>query len=303
MIPNLVKLGYQIKCIASSNGISSTYLAKKYNLSYSTTDYKNLIKDNEINTILITTRHDTHAQFAKEVLKVNKNLYVEKPLALNYKELNEVIKVNQTSKSSSLLVGFNRRFSIHARSVKKYMNNNSPINIAATMNAGYIPGHNWVNKSLIGGGRIIGEVCHLIDLCIYLTDSEVSKVCMNSINNESSEGINDGSILLKFKNGSNAAINYFTNGSSLYPKERVEIYDNNKTFIIKNFNMTEAYGVDNFKNIKNLNDKGHEYLFSCYLKSINDGSGNIIPISQIYNCSKTTIAATQSLMEKRWVDV
>ena len=303
VIPNLVKSGYQIKCIASSSGVSSTYLAKKYNLSYSTTDYKNVIEDEEVNTILITTRHDTHAQLAKEVLQINKNLYVEKPLALNYEELNEVIKANQTSKSSSLLVGYNRRFSSHARSIKKYINNNSPINILMTMNAGYISNDNWVSRSQIGGGRIIGEVCHLIDLCIYFTDSEVNRVCMNSINNEKSEGINDGSILLKFKNGSNAAINYFTNGSSLYPKERVEIYDNNKTFIINDFNATEAYGVDGFKNIKNLNDKGHEYLFSSYLKSINDGSGNIIPTSQIYNCSKATIAATQSLMEKKWVDV
>ena len=304
IIPTLIKLGCQIKCIASSTGVSSSYLAKKYDLSYSTTDYKNIIEDEDVNTIMITTRHDTHSKFAKEVLKANKNLFVEKPLALDNQELNNIIDIYNKSKSSSFLVGFNRRFSSHAESIKKYINDNdSPINISITINAGYVPNDNWITQRNIGGGRIIGEACHLIDLCIFFTNSEVDRVCMNSIGSSGTAGINDGSIILRFNNGSNAIINYFTNGSSLYSKERIEVYDNNRTFIIDDFNVTKAYGVKGFKSVKNINDKGHKNQFSLYLSSISNGSKNIISTKHIYNCSRTAIAATKSLMEKSWIKV
>ena len=118
VIPYLISAKASIKCIASSKGLSSTYLAKKYSFSYSTTDYKNILNDEDVNTIVITSRHDSHAKFVLESLSKGKNIFVEKPLALNMKQLEDIIKVYNSKESSTIMVGFNRRFSPHAQEVK-----------------------------------------------------------------------------------------------------------------------------------------------------------------------------------------
>lgn len=304
IVPTLVDLDGKIKCIGSTNGLTSSYLANKYKMSYCTTDTEEIINDIDVDTIIVTTRHDTHAKYALKALEAGKNLFVEKPLALNYDELENIFNKYQKSNSASITVGYNRRFSSHARLIKKNINHdNLPINITITMNAGYVPSENWVNQKNIGGGRIIGEACHMIDLCIFFTNSEVKEVCMNSMDTDKENGVNDGSLLLKFRNGSNATINYFTNGSDTYSKERVEVYDNNNVFIIDNFNITKAYGTNRFKNFKKLNDKGHKRQFSEYLNALKNGLRGVIPANQLYNCSKTAIAATESLIKNKWIKV
>ena len=222
MLPSLSKAGANIKTIASAGGLSGTILAKKFSISQSTTSTKEIFEDADISSVLVTTRHNSHSRFAIEALEKDKHVFVEKPLALNSEELNNVIRAESKS-AGSVIVGFNRRFSPHIKAIKKSVGS-SQMNIIATMNAGFIPSNVWVHDMEVGGGRIVGEACHYKDLCLHLTGSKIEAVCMQGLGNSPQENTDNASILLKFENGSTAVINYFSNGSKSYSKERLEIY-------------------------------------------------------------------------------
>jgi len=177
-----------------------------------------------------------------------------------------------------------------------------PKNITATMNAGYIPPEVWVHDLEVGGGRIIGEAVHYIDLCTYLAGSKVKAVCMNSMGTNPQENTDNASILLKYENGTNAVINYFANGSKAYSKERIEAYNQEKTLVIDNWRTLKGYGVKGFSKQKNKLDKGHKNQFRLLVESIKTGRP-IIPFDEIVNTTKASFAAIQSLKEGRWVEV
>ena len=308
MLPALKDSGAGYKYIASSTGVSGTSLAKKFGFTHSTTDYKKILKDSEVDTVLITTRHSSHARFVIEALQAGKHVFVEKPLALNEEQLKQIIlafnSFSPNTFSPSLTVGFNRRFSPHIIAVKKSLGNQPvPININATMNAGYIPPNVWVHDMATGGGRIIGEACHYIDLCVFLTGSEIISVCLNAMGENPAENTDNASILLKFKNGSNAVVNYFSNGSKAHSKERIEVYSSERTWIIDNFRTTRAYGVKGFRNLKTRIDKGHKVQFQEFIKRIQQGGLPLIPFKEIVNVTKASFAAIQSLKERRWIDI
>ncbi len=308
MLPALKKTGANFKYIASSKGVSGTALANKYGFSHSTTDYSQIINDPEVDTVFITTRHNSHAKFVIEALKAKKNVFVEKPLAINNDQLTDIVNTYQKTingdRNPSLMVGFNRRFSPHSQSIKSALGANpGPVNIVATMNAGFIPPQVWVHDLQIGGGRIIGEACHYIDLCSFFSGSLVKSVCMNSLGGAMKENTDNVSILLKYDNGSNAVINYFSNGSKSYGKERVEVFSRERVFIIDNFRTTKAYGVKGFKNLKTRIDKGHKAQFLKYINNIKEGGQPLIPFNEIINATKASFAAIQSLKESRWMNV
>ncbi len=308
MLPALKKTGANFKYIASSKGVSGTALANKYGFSHSTTDYSQIINDPEVDTVFITTRHNSHARFVIEALKAKKNVFVEKPLAINNDQLTDIVNTYQKTingdNNPSLMVGFNRRFSPHSQSIKSALGANpGPVNIVATMNAGFIPPQVWVHDLQIGGGRIIGEACHYIDLCSFFSGSLVKSVCMNSLGGAMKENTDNVSILLKYDNGSNAVINYFSNGSKSYGKERVEVFSRERVFIIDNFRTTKAYGVKGFKNLKTRIDKGHKAQFLKYINNIKEGGQPLIPFNEIINATKASFAALQSLKESRWINV
>ena len=166
------------------------------------------------------------------------------------------------------------------------------------MNAGFIADDNWVNKENIGGGRIIGEACHLIDLCIFFSNSLVKSICMNTMKNVNNEGVNEGSILMHFSNGSNGIINYFTNGSNVYQKERVEIYSNKRTFVIDDYKNTYSYTDKSKRIIKNVFDKGHKDQFHKYINTIRSGNNSLIDFKEIINSTEASFACAKSLKEK-----
>jgi len=308
MLPALKGTGAEFKYIASSAGLSGTTLGKKFGFTHTTTDYKEILNDSEVDTVFITTRHNSHAKFVIESLRAGKNVFVEKPLAINNDQLEEIIEVYQelirTGQASTLSVGFNRRFSPHTQAIKKALGDNPGVmNIVATMNAGFIPSKVWVHDLQVGGGRIIGEACHYMDLCVYLTGSEIISVCMNSMGVQALENTDNASILLKFKNGSNAVINYFANGAKSYSKERVEVFSHERVLILDNFRTTKAYGVKGFKNLKTRIDKGHRAQFSEYIHRIKEGGEPLIDFDEIVNVTKASLAAVKSLKEKCWINV
>jgi predicted dehydrogenase/threonine dehydrogenase-like Zn-dependent dehydrogenase len=301
MLPVLKKAGVQLKYIASAAGLNGTDLAKKYGAANSTTDYNAILEDKETNTFIISTQHGSHAHFVKEGLAADKHVFVEKPLAIHSQELSEIEELYTKSKGS-VMVGFNRRFSPHSVKVKSFLSD-EPIQVIATMNAGFIPPEVWVHDMENGGGRIIGEACHYVDLISYFTGSEVIEVCMNAMGTSPKTSTDNASIMLKYKNGSTGIINYFSNGSKKYAKERVEVYSLNRTFVIDNFRMTTAFGQKGFTKLKTSIDKGHTAQFTSYLESIEKGSPSLIPFNSLINTTKASFAAIESLQTKAWITV
>ena len=301
MLPVLKKLNANFKIIASQGGISGNSVAKKYNFSSSTTDYKEIFKDSEVDLVMITTRHNKHASMVIEALEANKNVFVEKPLALNESELNEIIATYNKS-STTLTVGFNRRFSPHIIKMKNLLGN-SQMNIIATMNAGFIPANVWVHDIQVGGGRIIGEACHYMDLMIYLTGHKIVSVCMNAMGNNPSENTDNASILLKFENGSTGVINYFSNGSKSYAKERIEVFSQERVLVMDNFITTKGYGFKGFSSLKTRLDKGHKNQFEKLINQLKTGGNALIPFDEIINTTKASFAALESLKENKWITI
>jgi predicted dehydrogenase/threonine dehydrogenase-like Zn-dependent dehydrogenase len=299
ILPTLDKLKVKTKYIASAGGLNGTSLAKKHKISFSTTDYDEILKDDEVDLVMITTRHNQHALMTQKALTSGKHVFVEKPLALNTEELNQIIEAYQ-KQSKTVTVGFNRRFSPHAEKMKTLLGT-APMNVIATMNAGNIPVNSWVHDLKVGGGRIIGEACHFIDLITFLTGSKVVSVCMNAMGENPSENTDNATILLKYANGSTGTINYFSNGNKSYSKERVEVYSQERVLILDNFRHLEGYGFKGFSSMKTSLDKGHKNQFEKLVQTIQNGGSPLIPFEEIVNTTQASFAAIQSLKESRWI--
>jgi predicted dehydrogenase/threonine dehydrogenase-like Zn-dependent dehydrogenase len=302
MLPALKKTGAFFKTITSAGGVTGTALGKKYGFESSSTDYRDVLNDTEIDLVLITTRHNAHARQVVECLQAGKHVFVEKPLALNEDQLHEVIDAYARASNVTMNVGFNRRFSPHSVNLKKSLGN-GPMQIVATMNAGFIPSNSWVHDLDTGGGRIVGEACHFMDLCTYFTGSRIIAVCMNALGRNPNINTDNASILLKYEDGSNAVINYFSNGSKSYAKERIEVYSRERTAIINNFTRSEGFGFKGFKSLKTSLDKGHKAQFAELVARVQKGGDALIPFDELVNTTRASFAALQSLKDNRWVDV
>lgn len=304
MLPALTKSKACIRYIASAQGLSAKILAKKVGAKRATSDYHEILKDDVVDLVMITTRHNLHAPMVLDALYAGKHVFVEKPLCLNQKELGEIVTAYQMAQKNgvTLTVGFNRRFSSFAVKMKELAGKGVK-NIIATMNAGFIPSEVWVHDLKTGGGRIIGEACHFIDLCSFLTDSIVTSVCMNAMGENPEENTDNASILLRYKDGSNAVINYFANGSKSYSKERVGIYTQEKTLVLDNWRELKGYGCKGFTKMKKSMDKGHTTQFSLLNERILRGGEALIPFCSIINTTKASFACIESLKLNKWIEI
>ncbi|MEO6190184.1 MAG: bi-domain-containing oxidoreductase [Saprospiraceae bacterium] len=301
MLPLLYKLNAPIKSIASQTGLTATQLAKKYYIPVVSTDYNSIIEDSSIGSVVITTRHHTHANLVSEALKQNKHVFVEKPLAINRDQLQLCIDAMKET-SGSLTIGFNRRFSPASKLLKAFLEKSSaPIQLIMTMNAGFLPEDHWTQNMEIGGGRIIGEACHFFDLANYLVGSLATRVVSQSLGTTSmhSDNVN---VLIKYANGSTAAVNYFSNGNKDYPKERIEAYQNNVTAVIDNFKKLNFFGTS-AKEWSGNQDKGHKDQYSLWLKFIEEGGPVLIDVESLVNTSQVSFAAVDSLMSGKEIDL
>lgn len=301
LIPSIKDWEGEIKYIASAGGLSATILAKKAKATQATTDYKRILDDDKVGLVIITTRHNLHAQMVLESLKAGKHVFVEKPLCLNNDELKRIIQA-QRDNGKTVSVGFNRRFAPLAEKLKSLIGN-GPSNIIMNMNAGFIPPDAWLHDMKLGGGRIIGEACHFIDLCAYLSDSKITAVCGNYMGADYKENSDNVSILLKLENGSNAVINYFANGSKSYSKERIEVHQQGKTFVIDNWRKLSCYGVKGFSKAKSNHDKGHKNQFSKLFNSFKNAGEELIPFDSIVNTTQASFAAVESLKQQTWIKI
>jgi len=301
IVPLLKELNANIKYIASAKGLSGTTLAKKYKIPFSTSRYQDILEDVDVDAVVITTRHGAHASQVIESLNAGKHVFVEKPLALTLDEI-ETIKSAVEKSGKIVTVGFNRRFSPFSIAAKELLHDNTPIQIIATMNAGFIPDNSWVHDMESGGGRIIGEACHYIDLISFFAGSQVEKVIMNAMGKNTTSNTDNASILLKYKNGSSGVINYFSNGSKSYPKEKIEIYSQQKNILIDNFRSAEFFGYSKSK-MKKTQDKGHKEQFTKWNELLKNGGQSLISFDEIYNTSRAAILAVESLKTGMWMEV
>lgn len=300
LLPALSTSGAALHSIASASGVTGTALAKKYKIGNSTTDYKTILSEPAVDLVMITTRSNSHAGIVVEGLKAEKHVFVEKPLSIDRKGLDDVIAAYNGKKT--LTVGFNRRFSPHMVQVKKIVGD-APMNIIATMNAGAIPPNIWVHDMNVGGGRIIGEACHYMDLIIYLTGSKIKSVCMNALGVNPQSNTDNASILVRCENGSTGVINYFANGSKEYSKERIEVFSQERTLITDNFQVTTGYGTKGFSKLKTSIDKGHANQFKLLVDRVKTGGAPLIPFDEIVNTTIASFAAIESLQNGAWVNV
>jgi len=306
VLPALKPLNAQLKYIVSAGGLTAKTLAKSAGFAYAATNHQEVLADKEVDLVIITTRHNLHASMVIESLQAGKNVFVEKPLCLNEGQLGEIVMVYRQLADSGqppvLTVGFNRRFSPFTQRMKSLLGQ-GVVNIVATMNAGFIPANSWVHDLHVGGGRIIGEACHFIDLCSYLAGSRVVAVCMNAMGTVPPENTDNASILLRYENGSNAVINYFANGSKAYSKERIEVHSQERSLILDNWRTLTGFGFKGFSSRKAKQDKGHADQFRLLLGRLKSGGEALIPFEEIINTTRAGFAAITSLKEGRWVEV
>ncbi len=304
MMPALKKAKANIRYISSSGGVSGTDLAKKYKIQFSTTDNKVLFEDPELDLVLITTRHNSHAHFVCEAIKANKHVFVEKPLAITREQLALITDtIKERGFTKTINVGFNRRFSPHVQKMKQLLGKESQLNIVATMNAGFIPANVWIHDMEVGGGRIIGEACHYLDLMVFLTGSKITSVCSNALGQQPQDSTDNMSILVKFENGSNGVLNYFANGNKSYPKERLEVHSQGRSLVMDNFRVTVGFGFKGFSKLKTTIDKGHQKQFADIVTSLTNGDIQTIPFDEIYNVSEAAFAAIESMKNNTWISI
>lgn len=300
LIPAFKETGAILKSVASLSGVSGTYAGRKYGFQETTTDTSALIADPAINIIVITTRHNSHAGLVCEALKAGKHVFVEKPLCLTLKELDEIHQLYSAAFSLQppafplLMVGFNRRFSPHAQKIKTLLDGiRQPKSFIMTVNAGAIPADHWTQNPEIGGGRIIGEACHFIDLLRYLASSEIASSEVVTMG----RGIGDTvSIQLSFLDGSIGTIHYFANGSKKYPKERLEVFAGGRILQLDNFRKLTGFGWPGFTRM-NLwrQDKGQRKCAAEFIAAIKEGKSSPILLAELLEVSRVTIGLAQAI--------
>ena len=294
LIPAFRKLNVNLKSIASSGGISGAFTGKKFGFQETTTDTDSIFNDNDIDAIVVTTRHNSHADLVIKTLEAGKHVFVEKPLALKLDELENIKLSMRNNQSSILMVGFNRRFSPFILKMKEILKTaNGPISMVMTVNAGFIPQDHWTQDPKIGGGRVVGEVCHFIDLIRYLVNNPISNYKKLSMLSKSSDTL---TISLEFENGSIGTIHYLSNGHKSISKERLEVFFDGKVLQLDNFRKLKGYGIPGFSKMTRFRqDKGQLNCAKLFINVIKNGEVSPIPLNEILEVSKISIELSENI--------
>ena len=296
LIPNVKTFGASLDTVVTSKGITSKNVAEKFGFNYCSVDLKDVLGKADINTVFIATPHSSHAEQVIKSLKAGKNVFVEKPLAVTQEELDEVIRV-KSSKNLPLMVGFNRRFAPVCVSVKKeFESGGEPLVVNIRVNAGFIPKDHWTQIPEIGAGRIIGEMCHFIDLMQYFTGAEPVKVyadCISSTN-EKIKVDDNIAIVVKFSDGSVGNLTYLANGDKSLPKEHIEVFGAGKAAVINDFQDGIIYSGNKSHKVQS-SGKGHREEVKAFLSALNEGNDSPISFRSICLTTATTFKIIDSL--------
>ena len=278
--------------VMTSRPHSARNIADKYGFAICTADASEIFGNTSVNTIFIATRHDSHAQYVIEGLRAGKNVFTEKPLCLKEEELPAIQDAYEKS-GKLLMVGFNRRFAPFITVIKERFSQSTVMAIQYRINAGQMPADHWIHSPETGGGRIVGELCHFIDLCLFITGSPVVAVTARVMKDP--RGLNDTlNVLLGFANGSTAAVSYFSNGNKQVSKERLEIYADGTVAEIDDFAALSIYGKKK-EIITGTQDKGHTNEVKAFLESVRSGTAAPIPVNDIFQSTLVTFKILDSI--------
>jgi predicted dehydrogenase/threonine dehydrogenase-like Zn-dependent dehydrogenase len=291
LLPAIRDAGFRLRAIASGKGTSAAVAAEKFGFESATTDIGSVLADDEVDTVFVLTRHDSHARLALQALAAGRHVFVEKPLALRHEDLDAVATAAAAS-GTLLTVGFNRRHAPLTRELIAVTKRRAgPLTLVVTVNAGAIPREHWTQHPEQGGGRIAGEACHFIDLCRAIVGAPIDSAACTSARHRSGRAIDDiAHITLSFADGSTAAIHYLASGSSAFPKERIEAFADGATYVIDNWLRLRHYGGRGAAGARQLfrvrrQDKGHTAQIAAWLQAVRSGGPAPIPLQEIMEVS------------------
>ena len=304
LLPKLCAVkGVQPEVLCSSGGLSAVHSGGKLGFAVASSDEQDVLENDTVDAVFVITRHDQHAQQVIRGLRGSKHVFVEKPLCLNLAEFSEIESTlaELGEQSGLLMVGFNRRFSPAARAVRNAFESTvEPLTVSIRFNAGAISSDHWAQDLQIGGGRIIGEACHAIDLATYLTGSPVVRVFAESIGGFNAPQITDDQcfITLRHANGSVSNVAYLAGGDKAFPKERVEIFGGGNVAVIDDFRTAELWSGGKRKRVwKGGQDKGHQAELQAFVDAILQGGEAPISWTDLRSTTLASILATRSLRE------
>ncbi len=295
LVPNVKEHG-SLDTVVTRTGINANNVARKFGFRKSSTDPEDIFGNNAVNTVFIATQHDTHASYVAEGIRKRKNIFVEKPLAISDGELDELISLYNSNEGAKIMVGFNRRFSdLAAIGKSSFENIGEPLVMNFRVNAGYIPKDHWT-QTKAGGGRVIGEMCHFIDLMQYFTGARPVRVFAECISTASDRIKNDDNIavLIKFDDGSVGHLTYVANGDKSMPKEHFEIFGGNAVYVIDNFKIGHLYKEGKVKHFKNPG-KGHKNEIVAFFDSLSNGKPLPVTFESLCLTTRATFRISDSL--------
>lgn len=298
LIPAFKAAGAQLHKICSAGGTNAVVHGKRTGFAKASSDTNALIADPAINTVAIVTRHNSHARFTAQALRAGKHVFVEKPLAITQEELEQVQAAHQES-GKHLMVGFNRRFAPQVQTMKRLLGAvTAPKSFVMVMNAGAIPADHWTQDPATGGGRIIGEACHYIDLMRFLADAPITSVQARRMGDTDAEAVTEdkAAITLGFADGSFGTIHYLANGGASFPKERIEVFTAGRTLQLNNFLKLRGFNWPGFRK-QNLwrQDKGQTACAAAFLKAVEMGGAAPIAVEELFEVARVTIEAADLL--------
>ena len=306
LIPAFKDAGAVLKTVASSGGVSGVHAGKKYGFEYTTTDTDSVFGAEGLNTVVVSTRHDSHARYVLKAFEAGKHVFVEKPLCLTRDELDQIEQawspaagVESAAPKPLLMVGLNRRFSPLTQKAKELLDSiREPKSLVMTVNAGAIPKDHWTQDREVGGGRIIGEACHFIDLLRFLVGKPVTAVQVMGMGRAPGVEVLDekATFTLSFEDGSFGTVHYLANGHKAFPKERLEVFAGGRVLQLDNFRALKGYGWPGFKGMKLWRqDKGQKACAKAFVDAVAQGAEAPIPFDELIEVTRVTFDVADRL--------
>lgn len=301
LIPQLAKIdGIRFTGVCTNSGVSAQQVVQKHGFAFATTNVADLLGDDDTQAVIVATPHASHSAIACAALRAGKHVFVEKPLCLHEEELADyesaLAAARESGKSPCLTVGFNRRFSPHARALREAFNDRgTPMVVSYRVNAGRIPSDHWIQDVEVGGGRILGEVCHFVDFCGFLTGSEPTRVTAVSVASERRDVVAQDSVTIsiQYADGSLANIQYLAEGHADMPKERCEIFADGRSAVMDDFRTTEFFGGG--RAVRGKQAKGHAEELATFARVCREGGAWPIPWESLVATQRVCLAVLGSL--------
>lgn len=298
LMPAFRKSGIGFRSAVSKSGLSSWVATKAQKFQYISTNTQKLFEDEEVNIVVVATQHDTHARFAIEGLKHNKNVFLEKPLCIDFNQLEELkhFFATEWNRQHKLMIGYNRRFAPLTKTMVSLLRSvGKPFFANITVNAGTIDPSSWIVDKKVGGGRIVGELCHFVDFARFISGSKITSHNMLDL---SAAGDESCSLSLEFESGDACVINYLTNGSRKYPKETIEIFCDGRVLKLDNFRSLKGFGWNAFSSKALLfQNKGQNECVAAFCKALGDGSDMPISVEEMLEIAEVCLEVERKLTD------